>query len=60
MLQAPCKDCSDRHQNCWSECEKYRTFRALMDAVSEKKQKHHAEEDDFFRAIHKYDPKRRR
>ena len=26
MIKAPCKDCPDRHQNCHSECDKYKAF----------------------------------
>ena len=25
-MTAPCKDCSDRHTGCHSECEKYKEF----------------------------------
>ena len=26
ILNAPCKDCKDRHVGCHSECEKYKEF----------------------------------
>lgn len=25
-MNAPCKDCTDRHIHCHSECEKYKAF----------------------------------
>ena len=27
----PCKDCEDRHKLCWSECDKYKTWKAEHD-----------------------------
>lgn len=32
---APCKDCSDRHPNCHSKCEKYKEFRRELEARAE-------------------------
>lgn len=31
MNDAPCKGCRDRHQDCHSECEKYKEYRADLD-----------------------------
>lgn len=27
MIDAPCKDCTDRHYKCHSECEKYKAYK---------------------------------
>ena len=27
MIEAPCKDCKERHSTCHCECEKYITFK---------------------------------
>jgi hypothetical protein len=33
-MNAPCKDCSDRHQGCHCECEKYKVFRKERDELN--------------------------
>jgi hypothetical protein len=35
-MNAPCKDCFDRHQGCHSKCEKYIAFRKERDELNEK------------------------
>lgn len=35
MKATCCKDCADRHYNCWSECVKYKTFKE-QDAAEKK------------------------
>ena len=30
--EAPCKDCPDRHPNCWGECDKYKAWQAARSA----------------------------
>ena len=57
MLKGPCKNCPDRHYNCWSECEKYRAYRASLDELAEKTRAFKAQEANFFAAIHKESPK---
>ena len=38
-MNAPCKNCPDRHYLCHAECEKYTEFRKLRDEFLERKQK---------------------
>ena len=35
----PCKDCSDRHYGCHSECDKYKAYSESRKAVLEKRRK---------------------
>lgn len=35
-IQAPCKDCPDRHIKCHASCEKYKKYCDLNKAESEK------------------------
>ena len=32
-MVCPCKDCSDRHELCHSDCEKYREWKEQKDRV---------------------------
>lgn len=34
-----CKDCKDRHYNCWAECSSYQEERKKLDAINEKRKK---------------------
>lgn len=34
-LNAPCKDCADRHSGCHSECEAYQNYTAARKALNE-------------------------
>ena len=36
-MNAPCKDCPDRHQGCHSECKKYKEYRKKQDKLNELK-----------------------
>lgn len=36
-MTAPCHNCPDRAPGCHSVCEKYRAYRAEMDAAHEKR-----------------------
>lgn len=38
-MNAPCKDCPDRHQGCHCECEKYKVFRKERDEINSTIQK---------------------
>ena len=31
---APCKDCVDRHEVCWGECEKYKQWKMMLDEAN--------------------------
>ena len=33
-MNAPCKDCEDRHNLCHSSCEKYRAFRDERERIA--------------------------
>ena len=35
-IQAPCKDCQDRHVNCHSTCERYKEYRSKHEAEATK------------------------
>lgn len=35
MITAPCRDCTDRHMNCHSECNKYKEWKQELDVVKE-------------------------
>jgi predicted metal-binding transcription factor (methanogenesis marker protein 9) len=37
MMDAPCKDCPDRHALCHSTCEKYQAFVREREAIREQK-----------------------
>lgn len=36
-MNAPCKDCKDRHAGCHSECERYQAYAAEREAINAKK-----------------------
>lgn len=40
-MNAPCKNCPDRHEACWGHCEKYKAWKAEyqkeQEAVKERK-----------------------
>lgn len=48
MLNAPCKDCPDRHYLCHSTCEKYLEFRRQKDALSDIKFEEKRRVDDYW------------
>lgn len=35
-MTVPCKDCINRHVNCHSDCEKYKSWRQEMDVVRDR------------------------
>lgn len=37
--KSPCLGCTERHERCHSECEKYIHFRAVLDAENEQRYK---------------------
>lgn len=37
---APCKDCVDRHEVCWSECEKYKQWKMMLDEVNRRRREY--------------------
>lgn len=39
MIQAPCKDCQERHMNCHSSCQKYIDFRKQRDLANDSRRK---------------------
>lgn len=36
-IQSPCKGCADRYGNCHAVCERYKEYRAKVDAAREKR-----------------------
>lgn len=45
----PCKDCAERHQACWSDCEKYRKAKEEQAERNRKEKEIKKTEDDIFR-----------
>lgn len=37
---SPCKDCADRHESCWGKCEKYKAWKANLEAVNAERKKY--------------------
>ena len=37
---APCKDCVDRHEVCWGECEKYKQWKMMLDEVNRRRREY--------------------
>lgn len=54
ITNAPCKDCSERHIGCHSECEKYKSFREFKMIQYEKKIKEQSIEGYVADSIIKY------
>lgn len=49
-VKFPCKDCPDRHQACWSDCERYKQAKAEQDEKSQQKRKREQTERDYIKA----------
>lgn len=47
----PCKDCSERHIGCHSECEKYKDCTNKARQIREKRAINNQKDDDKFQAI---------
>lgn len=47
MLDAPCKDCTERHTACHSTCDKYKVFKQGMAEEKAKREKWEQEHDPF-------------
>ena len=39
---SPCKDCADRHEACWSKCEKYKAWKSRLDEVNKRRKEYDA------------------
>ena len=37
---APCRDCTDRHATCHSDCERYKEWQKVNDEYNERKRAH--------------------
>lgn len=35
-MTAPCKDCKERHDICWQDCERYFKYKKEMGEIKEK------------------------
>lgn len=42
MIDAPCKDCAQRHINCHASCEAYLKARKELDRVNAKRKEYNA------------------
>lgn len=38
----PCKDCVDRHEACWGNCENYKAWKSQLDEVNKRRKKYEA------------------
>lgn len=47
MLDAPCKDCTERHTACHSTCIKYISFKEAVKEDKAKKEKWEQEHDPY-------------
>jgi hypothetical protein len=61
-LNSPCKDCPDRHEACWGQCEKYKTWRETRDKLiaAERERRLREREDRIRYARCAWDSKKRR
>ena len=48
-MQAPCKNCPDRHYLCHSQCEKYKAFQAFCEERRERRIKENKLADDLYK-----------
>ena len=46
-INAPCKECSERHASCHSECEKYKEFRMKVDTDNAKRRKYEWQHNSY-------------
>lgn len=37
--KSPCKECKERHEACWSSCDKYKLFKSRLGKIRENKEK---------------------
>jgi hypothetical protein len=37
---APCKNCADRHEACWGECEKYKQWKMMLDEANRRRREY--------------------
>jgi len=50
-LQSPCRDCPERFLGCHSVCERYRAYKAELEAIYEERKKDFARKEvEFSRA----------
>lgn len=43
----PCKNCIERHTDCWSACPKYQAEKEKSQAVLDARKKYYGEVNDF-------------
>ena len=49
MRSSPCFNCPDRHTLCWDSCDRYKEFRAKVDAEVANAKKESQKRDDLLR-----------
>jgi hypothetical protein len=42
MIMSPCFNCTERHRNCHSECEKYQEFHRIRETIITERAKNNA------------------
>lgn len=47
MLTGPCKDCTERHLSCHSDCERYLSYVKEKDAVNKQIREKKYHEDQY-------------
>lgn len=50
---APCKNCSERHYKCHSECDKYTLYKVAREKESELRQKENEKDSAYFGRCYK-------
>lgn len=58
-MNAPCKNCSDRHYKCHSECEKYIAYNSEREKIRAKKKANVQNNDFVFSTIEHLQRKKR-
>lgn len=48
-MKGPCLNCADRKPMCWNDCEKYKEYKAQLDAVRDLKQKERMRKEKIFK-----------
>ena len=36
----PCKGCEERHEACWGDCEKYKSWKSMLDEVNKRRKEY--------------------
>ena len=45
---APCKNCVDRHDVCWGECEKYKQWKMMLDEANRRRREYREKMNAYY------------